>query len=56
MVDYKIGDIVTGKVTGIESYGIFLSFTDNYIGLIPADINEDNGYRYSGITEHVVLL
>lgn len=33
-MNYKIDDIVTGKVTGTESYGIFLSLGDNYTGLI----------------------
>ena len=28
------GDIITGKVTGIEDYGIFLSFDNNKSGLI----------------------
>ena len=31
---YKNNDIVIGKVTGIETYGIFLSLSDNYTGLI----------------------
>ena len=31
---YKIGDIVKGKVTGIENYGIFLLLEDGYTGLI----------------------
>ena len=31
---YKIGDIVKGKVTGIEKYGIFLLMEDGYTGLI----------------------
>ena len=30
----EIGDIVFGKVTGIEKYGIFLSLDDNINGLI----------------------
>lgn len=34
MSNYKKGDIIEGKVTGIENYGIFLSFDDNYTGLI----------------------
>lgn len=34
MNKYNIGDIVTGKVTGIESYGIFLSLDENVSGLI----------------------
>ena len=31
---YKIGDVVKGKVTGIEKYGIFLLMDDGYTGLI----------------------
>ena len=31
---YKQGDIVKGKVTGIENYGIFLSLKDGSTGLI----------------------
>ncbi len=34
MDKYSVGSIVTGKVTGIESYGIFLSFDDDVTGLI----------------------
>ena len=34
MVNYKIGDIVSGKVTGVEDYGIFLLVDDKTTGLI----------------------
>ena len=34
MKKYKTGEIVTGCVTGIEKYGIFLSLDDYYNGLI----------------------
>ncbi|MBR5370366.1 MAG: S1 RNA-binding domain-containing protein [Bacilli bacterium] len=34
MKKYKIGDIVKGKVTGVEDYGIFLLVDDNVTGLI----------------------
>lgn len=34
MSKYKNGDIIKGKVTGIENYGIFLSLDDGYTGLI----------------------
>ena len=34
MKNYKIGDIVKGKVTGIEDYGIFLLVDDDITGLI----------------------
>lgn len=34
MSKYKKGNIVKGIVTGIESYGIFVSFDEYYTGLI----------------------
>jgi len=34
MSKYKKGDIVKGRVTGIEKYGIFLSVDKEYAGLI----------------------
>lgn len=34
MAKYKIGDIVSGKVTGVEDYGIFLLVDDKTTGLI----------------------
>jgi len=34
MTKYKTGSIVTGAVTGIENYGIFVSLDDYYSGLI----------------------
>ena len=34
MTMYKAGSIVTGSVTGIEKYGIFVSLDDYYSGLI----------------------
>lgn len=34
MNHYKKGDIVTGSVTGIEKYGIFVSLDDQHSGLI----------------------
>lgn len=32
--NYKKGDIIKGKVTGVTDYGIFVSFDDDYDGLI----------------------
>lgn len=32
--EYKIGDIIEGTVTGIEDYGIFVTFGNNNNGLI----------------------
>lgn len=34
MKKYKVGEIVKGKVTGIENYGIFLLIDDDITGLI----------------------
>lgn len=34
MTKYKKGKIVKGTVTGIESYGVFVSFDEYYSGLI----------------------
>ena len=34
MTKYKVGNIVTGNVTGIEKYGVFVSLDDYYNGLI----------------------
>lgn len=33
-MDYKIGDIITSKVTGIQSYGVFVALDKNTQGLI----------------------
>ncbi len=32
-MDYKKGDIIVGKVTGIAKYGIFMSFDNGYVGM-----------------------
>ena len=34
MSKYKCGEIITGYVTGIEKYGIFVNIDDKYDGLI----------------------
>ena len=40
--EYKIGDIIEGTVTGIEDYGIFVTFGDNNNGLIHiSEISKD---------------
>jgi len=42
MTKYTNGEIVSGKVTGIEDYGIFLSFDDGSSGLIHiSEISDD---------------
>lgn len=34
MEDLKVGSVVKGEVTGIESYGIFVKLNEKYSGLI----------------------
>ena len=34
MESYQIGKVAYGSVTGLENYGIFLSFDEGYTGLI----------------------
>lgn len=34
MPKYKVGDVIKGKVTGIEDYGFFLLLDDGYVGLV----------------------
>ena len=34
METYQIGEVAYGSVTGLENYGIFLTFDDGYTGLI----------------------
>lgn len=34
MANYEVGKIVSGSVTGIETYGIFVNLLDYYSGLI----------------------
>jgi general stress protein 13 len=57
MDDFKSGDIVKGKITGIEDYGIFLSFGENSSGLIHISEISDhyikNIYEYGKINEEL---
>lgn len=50
MCNYKIGDTITGKVTGIESYGIFVTFGENCNGLI--HISEISPYYVKNVTDY----
>lgn len=50
---FKIGDIVPGVVTGIESYGIFVSLNDQCSGLI--HISEISDYFVRNINDYVDL-
>ena len=42
MKKYNVGDIIKCKVTGIESYGIFVNVDENYQGLIHISEIADN--------------
>jgi len=54
---YKIGDIISGKVTGIENYGIFVKIDSLYDGLIHiSEVSEEyvkNIYDYVRLGEIV---
>ena len=45
MSKYEVGNIVTGNVTGIEKYGIFVSLDEYYSGLIHISEISDNFVR-----------
>ena len=34
MEDLKVGSVVKGEVTGVETYGIFVKINDEYNGLV----------------------
>jgi len=53
MKEYKIGDIVSGKVTGIESYGVFMSFENGVTGLI--HISEISNSFVRNINDYVEM-
>lgn len=50
MADFKCNDIVTGCVTGIEKYGIFVSLNNYYSGLI--HISEISGNYVKNISDY----
>ena len=60
MNEYKENDIVEGIVTSIKKYGVFLSFENNYVGLL--HISEvstkfiTNIYNYFKIGDKVKVL
>ena len=62
MVKYKENEIITGCVTGIEKYGIFVGFDEYYSGLIHiSEISDDfvkniNSYVKIGETIKVRIL
>ena len=51
MSKYKKGKIVRGTVTGIETYGVFVSFDEYYSGLI--HISEISHNFVNNIHDHV---
>ena len=51
--NFNIGDIVTGVVTGIENYGVFVSLNENCSGLI--HISEISDYFVRNINDYVEL-
>lgn len=53
MGNFNIGDIVTGVVTGIENYGVFVSLNENCSGLI--HISEISDYFVRNINDYVEL-
>lgn len=53
MINYTKDEIVTGTVTGIEEYGIFISLEDNYSGLI--HISEISDGFVKNINDYVEL-
>lgn len=42
MAEYKVGNIVKGMVSGIETYGAFINFDEYYSGLIHISEISDN--------------
>ncbi len=55
MKKYSVGDIIEGKVTGIENYGIFLLIDDDITGLIHiSELSDDfvrNVSDYANLNE-----
>lgn len=53
MTKYKVGTVVEGTVTGIESYGVFISLDEYYSGLI--HISEISHDFVKNISDFVTL-
>ncbi len=62
MNEYKKGEIVTGCVTGIEKYGIFVSLDEYYSGLIHISeisdffVKNPSDYVYVGETIRALVI
>lgn len=52
-MQYKIGDIIKGEVTGIEDYGVFVRLENSYNGLI--HISEITGGFVNDINDYVKI-
>lgn len=50
---YKVNDIIKGKITGIESYGVFVAIDKEYSGLI--HISEISNSFVKNINDYVSL-
>lgn len=53
MSEYNLGDIVTGKVTGIEKYGFFVSIDNNISGLV--HISEISNSFVRNVSDYVEI-
>ena len=53
MGKYKVGNLVTGSVTGIENYGVFVNLDEYYSGLI--HISEISHNFVKDINDYVKL-
>ena len=53
MKKYKIGDIVSGTITGITDYGIFVKLEDGYTGMV--HISEISDMYISSLERMYVL-
>lgn len=49
----KIGEILKGKVTGIENYGFFISFPNGYTGLV--HISEMSSHFVKNVNDYAEL-
>ena len=52
-MQYKVGDIVLGTVSGIQPYGAFIKLDNNEQGLI--HISEISSYFVKNITQFVTV-
>ena len=61
MEDIKVGSVVKGEVTGIESYGIFVRLENGYTGLVHISeitekfVKDVNSYAKIGETIYVEI-